>query len=115
MSYRRLGSRLQSCHDLPPKPDVTGSVLSVSESADTAPGEIAAQATSEEGVKVVYMVRPADRPERAGRPLTRSNGPTATPRLYITINDVVIGATVVRFEVFINSKKHGAFAWDRSR
>ncbi|KKK94601.1 hypothetical protein LCGC14_2681210, partial [marine sediment metagenome] len=43
--------------------DVTGSVLSVSETTDSAPGEIAAQAAPQEGGEVVYMSDPLDRPQ----------------------------------------------------
>ncbi|KKM95209.1 hypothetical protein LCGC14_1190480, partial [marine sediment metagenome] len=43
--------------------DVTGSVLSVSEKTDSAPGETAAQALLQEGGEVVYMSDPLDRPQ----------------------------------------------------
>ena len=91
--------------------DVTGSVLSVSESADTAPGEVAAQATAEEGGEVVYMSDPLDRPEELEGSTYKIKWPDSEHALYITINDVVIGGHRRPFEVFINSKNMEHFAW----
>uniref|UniRef100_UPI0025948037 adenosylcobalamin-dependent ribonucleoside-diphosphate reductase n=1 Tax=uncultured Sulfitobacter sp. TaxID=191468 RepID=UPI0025948037 len=91
--------------------DVTGSVLSVSESADTAPGEVAAQATAEEGGEVVYMSDPLDRPEELEGSTYKIKWPDSEHALYITINDVVIGGHRRPFEVFINSKNMEHYAW----
>lgn len=91
--------------------DVTGSVLTVSETADTAPGETPAQAVPSEGGEVVYMSEPLDRPQELEGSTYKIKWPDSEHALYITINDVVIGGHRRPFEVFINSKNMEHFAW----
>jgi ribonucleoside-diphosphate reductase alpha chain len=91
--------------------DVTGSVLSVSETTDKAPGETAAQTVPAEGGEVVYMSEPLDRPEELEGSTYKIKWPDSEHALYITINDVVIGGHRRPFEVFINSKNMEHFAW----
>ena len=91
--------------------DVTGSVLTVSESTDNAPGETAAQAAPMDGGEVIYMSEPLDRPEELEGSTYKIKWPDSEHALYITINDVVIGGHRRPFEVFINSKNMEHFAW----
>ncbi len=93
--------------------DVTGSVLSVSESADVAPGEAPAQVRSEahEGAEVVYMSEPLDRPETLEGQTYKLKWPDSNHAIYITVNDVILGGRRRPFEVFINSKNMEHFAW----
>ncbi len=91
--------------------DVTGSVLSVSETTDNAPGETAAQAMPQEGGEVVYMSEPLDRPQELEGSTYKIKWPDSEHALYITVNDVIIGGHRRPFEVFINSKNMEHFAW----
>jgi ribonucleoside-diphosphate reductase alpha chain len=89
--------------------DVTGSVLSVSESADVAPGEAPAQ--SGEGAEIVYMSEPLDRPTELEGMTYKLKWPDSNHAIYITVNDVILGGRRRPFEVFINSKNMEHFAW----
>jgi len=91
--------------------DVTGSVLSVSEATDSAPGETAAQPLVQEGGEVVYMSDPLDRPQELEGSTYKIKWPDSEHALYITVNDVVISGHRRPFEVFINSKNMEHFAW----
>ncbi|MGR3610412.1 MAG: adenosylcobalamin-dependent ribonucleoside-diphosphate reductase [Sulfitobacter sp.] len=91
--------------------DVTGSVLSVSEATDSAPGETAAQPLVQEGGDVVYMSDPLDRPQELEGSTYKIKWPDSEHALYITVNDVVISGHRRPFEVFINSKNMEHFAW----
>ena len=94
--------------------DVTGSVLSVSESADTAPGEAPGQvhgAVPSEGAEVVYMSEPLDRPAELEGATYKLKWPDSNHAIYITVNDIVMGGHRRPFEVFINSKNMEHFAW----
>ena len=91
--------------------DVTGSVLSVSETTDNAPGEKAAQAAPDEGGDVIYMSEPLDRPQELEGATYKIKWPDSEHALYITINDLVISGHRRPFEVFINSKNMEHFAW----
>ncbi|MBZ8118856.1 adenosylcobalamin-dependent ribonucleoside-diphosphate reductase [Roseovarius sp. LXJ103] len=93
--------------------DVTGSVLSVSESADVAPGEAPAQVRDyqHEGAEVVYMSEPLDRPETLEGQTYKLKWPDSNHAIYITVNDVILGGRRRPFEVFINSKNMEHFAW----
>ena len=86
--------------------DVTGSVLTVSESADKAPAD-APQA----GGEVVYLSEPLDRPAALEGATYKLKWPDSEHALYITINDIVIAGHRRPFEVFINSKNMEHFAW----
>ncbi|MEL7098400.1 MAG: adenosylcobalamin-dependent ribonucleoside-diphosphate reductase [Pseudomonadota bacterium] len=84
--------------------DVTGSVLSVSESSEDAP-------QVDTGADVIYMSEPLDRPEALEGNTYKVKWPDSEHALYITINDLVIGGHRRPFEVFINSKNMEHFAW----
>jgi ribonucleoside-diphosphate reductase alpha chain len=90
--------------------DVTGSVLSVSEKTEAAPGEAPEQARRE-GAEVVYLSEPLDRPAALEGQTYKIKWPGSEHALYITINDVVIAGHRRPFEVFINSKNMEHFAW----
>ncbi|KUP95079.1 adenosylcobalamin-dependent ribonucleoside-diphosphate reductase [Tritonibacter horizontis] len=93
--------------------DVTGSVLSVSESADTAPGEgsEAPQVTEANGAEVVYMSEPLDRPQSLEGHTYKLKWPDSEHAIYLTINDILINNHRRPFEVFINSKNMEHYAW----
>ena len=84
--------------------DVTGSVLSVSETSETAP-EIDA------GADVVYISEPLERPKELEGNTYKLRWPDSEHAIYITINDIVLGGHRRPFEVFINSKNMENFAW----
>ena len=93
--------------------DVTGSVLSVSESTDAAPGEATAQGAGETvpGAEVVYMSEPLDRPQALEGNTYKLKWPDSEHAIYLTINDIVINGHRRPFEVFINSKNMEHYAW----
>ncbi|MEP2718344.1 adenosylcobalamin-dependent ribonucleoside-diphosphate reductase [Pseudophaeobacter sp.] len=95
--------------------DVTGSVLSVSESADTAPGETAGAPhesdIGENGAEVVYMSEPLDRPQSLEGHTYKLKWPDSEHAIYLTINDIIISDHRRPFEVFINSKNMEHYAW----
>ncbi len=84
--------------------DVTGSVLSVSETSETVP-EI------DTGADVVYLSEPLERPKELEGNTYKLRWPDSEHAIYITINDIVIGGHRRPFEVFINSKNMEHFAW----
>ncbi|MCC5984553.1 MAG: adenosylcobalamin-dependent ribonucleoside-diphosphate reductase [Rhodobacteraceae bacterium] len=84
--------------------DVTGSVLSVSESSDTAP-------QADQGADVVYLSTPFDRPEALEGHTYKLKWPGSEHAIYVTINDTVINGHRRPFEIFINSKNMEHFAW----
>lgn len=84
--------------------DVTGSVLSVSEKADTEP-------KVDTGAEVVYLTEPLDRPAALEGATYKLKFPGSEHAIYITINDIVQGGHRRPFEVFINSKNMEHFAW----
>jgi ribonucleoside-diphosphate reductase alpha chain len=90
--------------------DVTGSVLTVSEKTDAAPGE-APEPGRGNGAEVVYLSEPLDRPAALDGQTYKVKWPGSEHALYITINDVVIAGHRRPFEVFINSKNMEHFAW----
>ena len=89
--------------------DVTGSVLSVSESSDKTPSE--APATTHGDGEVVYLSEPLDRPAALEGQTYKLKWPGSEHALYITINDIVIAGHRRPFEVFINSKNMEHYAW----
>ncbi|MGR3454240.1 adenosylcobalamin-dependent ribonucleoside-diphosphate reductase [Pseudooceanicola sp.] len=91
--------------------DVTGSVLSVSETTESAPGEEPKQAVPEEGGDVIYMQDPIDRPQALEGNTYKLKWPDSEHAIYITINDIVVSGRRRPFEVFINSKNMEHFAW----
>ncbi|MCZ0814057.1 MAG: adenosylcobalamin-dependent ribonucleoside-diphosphate reductase [Pseudomonadota bacterium] len=90
--------------------DVTGSVLSVSESTDEAPGESGAP-VPREGGEIVYMSEPLDRPTELEGATYKLKWPDSNHAIYITVNDIVLNGHRRPFEVFINSKNMEHFAW----
>ena len=90
--------------------DVTGSVLSVSESSDKTPSE-APQTHHSHGAEVVYLSEPLDRPAALEGHTYKLKWPGSEHALYITINDIIIAGHRRPFEVFINSKNMEHFAW----
>lgn len=89
--------------------DVTGSVLSVSESSESTPSETPAMAR--EGGDVVYLAEPLDRPGALEGQTYKLKWPGSEHALYITVNDIVIAGHRRPFEVFINSKNMEHYAW----
>jgi len=83
---------------------VTGSILTVSETADTAP-------QSDQGAEVIYLSEPLDRPEALEGQTYKLKWPVSEHAIYITVNDVVVGGRRQPFEVFINSKNMEHYAW----
>ncbi|WP_171120172.1 MULTISPECIES: adenosylcobalamin-dependent ribonucleoside-diphosphate reductase [unclassified Ruegeria] len=91
--------------------DVTGSVLTVSESADKVPGESADAPHEVDGGDVIYMSEPLDRPQSLEGSTYKLKWPDSEHAIYLTINDIVIGGRRRPFEVFINSKNMEHYAW----
>ncbi|APG47886.1 adenosylcobalamin-dependent ribonucleoside-diphosphate reductase [Phaeobacter porticola] len=95
--------------------DVTGSVLTVSESSDKAPGETAdaphESDMDENGAEVVYMSEPLDRPQSLEGHTYKLKWPDSEHAIYLTINDIIINGHRRPFEVFINSKNMEHYAW----
>lgn len=92
--------------------DVTGSVLTVSESSEKTPSEAPATAhAAQDGAEVVYLSEPLDRPAALEGATYKLKWPGSEHALYITINDIIIAGHRRPFEVFINSKNMEHFAW----
>ncbi len=91
--------------------DVTGSVLTVSESSDKVPGESADAPQEVDGGDVIYMSEPLDRPQSLEGSTYKLKWPDSEHAIYLTINDIVIGGRRRPFEVFINSKNMEHYAW----
>ncbi|SLN17773.1 Ribonucleoside-diphosphate reductase NrdZ [Roseovarius albus] len=94
--------------------DVTGSVLSVSENTESAPGEKPAQiegAMPSEGGDVVYMADPLGRPEELDGATYKLKWPDSNHAIYVTVNDILLNGRRRPFEVFINSKNMEHYAW----
>jgi len=83
---------------------VTGSVLAVSETSETAP-------QSDIGAEVIYLSEPLDRPEALEGQTYKLKWPVSEHAIYITINDIIVGGRRQPFEVFINSKNMEHYAW----
>jgi len=84
--------------------DVTGSVLSVSETSEKAPD-------ADRGAEVVYLTEPLDRPAALEGATYKLKWPASEHAIYITVNDIVQGGHRRPFEVFINSKNMEHYAW----
>ncbi len=91
--------------------DVTGSVLSVSESSEKAPGETADAPHQSDSAEVVYMSEPLDRPQSLEGHTYKLKWPDSEHAIYLTINDIIISDHRRPFEVFINSKNMEHYAW----
>ncbi|MDM7931380.1 adenosylcobalamin-dependent ribonucleoside-diphosphate reductase [Tabrizicola sp.] len=92
--------------------DVTGSVLTVSESSDKVPAEAPETARGgATGAEVVYLSEPLDRPAALEGQTYKVKWPGSEHALYITINDIFVAGHRRPFEVFINSKNMEHFAW----
>jgi len=83
---------------------VTGSVLTVSETAEDVP-------EAETGADVVYISEPLDRPQELEGNTYKLKWPDSEHAIYVTINDIVISGHRRPFEIFINSKNMEHFAW----
>ena len=90
--------------------DVTGSVLSVSETTSSTDAPVHIR-ESDEGSEVIYMSEPLDRPTELDGATYKLKWPDSEHAIYITINDLVIAGHRRPFEVFINSKNMEHFAW----
>ena len=90
--------------------DVTGSVLTVSETSDAAPAEALGN-VDRDGGEVVYLSEPLDRPAALEGATYKLKWPGSEHALYITVNDIIIAGHRRPFEVFINSKNMEHFAW----
>ncbi|SFR18913.1 adenosylcobalamin-dependent ribonucleoside-diphosphate reductase [Poseidonocella sedimentorum] len=84
--------------------EVTGSVLSVSETSETAP-------EADQGADVIYMSDPLDRPQALEGQTYKLKWPDSEHAIYLTVNDILVGGRRRPFEVFINSKNMEHFAW----
>ncbi|MBU2958894.1 adenosylcobalamin-dependent ribonucleoside-diphosphate reductase [Paracoccus sp. 1_MG-2023] len=84
--------------------DVTGSVLSVSETTEKTP-------EADQGADVVYLTEPLDRPAALEGSTYKLKWPDSAHAIYITVNDIVQGGHRRPFEVFINSKNMEHYAW----
>ena len=84
--------------------DVTGSVLSVSETSEKTP-EV------DQGADVIYMSEPLDRPQELEGSTYKLKWPDSEHAIYLTVNDILINGRRRPFEVFINSKNMEHFAW----
>ena len=84
--------------------DVTGSVLSVSETSEKAP-EI------DTGADVIYMAEPLDRPKSLEGSTYKLKWPESAHAIYLTVNDIVVDGRRRPFEVFVNSKNMEHYAW----
>ncbi len=91
--------------------DVTGSVLSVSESEPKSSEKPVLVETEESGAEVVYMSEPLDRPQSLEGATYKLKWPDREHAIYLTINDVIVGGRRRPFEVFINSKNMEHYAW----
>ncbi|ETW13153.1 ribonucleoside-diphosphate reductase [Roseivivax marinus] len=92
--------------------EVTGSVLSVSESSEgTKEDKAVLVHEAEDGAEVVYMSEPLDRPQTLEGNTYKLKWPDSEHAIYLTINDIVVGGRRRPFEVFINSKNMEHFAW----
>jgi ribonucleoside-diphosphate reductase alpha chain len=84
--------------------EVTGAVLSVSESREVVP-------EADKGADVVYISEPLDRPHALDGATYKLKWPVSEHAIYITINDIVVGGRRRPFEIFINSKNMEHYAW----
>ena len=84
--------------------DVTGSVLTVSETSEKTP-------ETDKGAEVVYLTEPLDRPAALEGATYKLKWPGSEHAIYITVNDIVRGGHRRPFEVFINSKNMEHYAW----
>ena len=87
---------------------VTGSVLTVSETAEKTPE---ADQGAAMGGEVVYLSEPLARPQALEGATYKLKWPDSEHAIYITINDIIQSGHRRPFEVFINSKNMEHFAW----
>ncbi|PKQ12258.1 MAG: ribonucleoside-diphosphate reductase, adenosylcobalamin-dependent [Alphaproteobacteria bacterium HGW-Alphaproteobacteria-1] len=89
--------------------DVTGSVLSVSESTEKRPEPVGNMPS--QGGEVIYMADPLDRPTELEGATYKLKWPDSNHAIYVTVNDIVLNGHRRPFEVFINSKNMEHYAW----
>ncbi|GAA6206876.1 adenosylcobalamin-dependent ribonucleoside-diphosphate reductase [Cognatishimia sp. WU-CL00825] len=90
--------------------DITGSVLTVSETKDQAPGENPADHVADTG-EVIYMAEPLERPQSLEGSTYKLKWHDSEHAIYLTVNDVIVNGHRRPFEVFINSKNMEHYAW----
>ncbi len=90
--------------------DITGSVLTVSESEEKAPGENPADQVADTG-EVIYMSEPLERPQSLEGATYKLKWHDSEHAIYLTVNDVIVNGHRRPFEVFINSKNMEHYAW----
>lgn len=93
--------------------DVTGSVLSVSETSSAKPEPAPALISSSHSAdgEIVYMTEPLDRPQALEGATYKLKWPDSEHAIYITLNDIVVSGHRRPFEIFINSKNMEHFSW----
>jgi ribonucleoside-diphosphate reductase alpha chain len=91
--------------------DVTGSVLSVSESTEKTPAETPQLAEEASHGDVIYMSEPLDRPQTLEGNTYKLKWPDSEHAIYLTVNDILVAGHRRPFEVFINSKNMEHYAW----
>ncbi|MHA6326914.1 adenosylcobalamin-dependent ribonucleoside-diphosphate reductase [Roseivivax sp. CAU 1753] len=91
--------------------DVTGSVLSVSDSEPRSSEQPVLVSESSDSAEVVYMSEPLERPQTLEGATYKLKWPDSEHAIYLTINDTIVGGRRRPFEVFINSKNMEHFAW----
>jgi ribonucleoside-diphosphate reductase alpha chain len=89
--------------------DVTGSVLSVSETTEKRPEQVGNMPS--QGGEVIYMADPLDRPTELEGATYKLKWPDSNHAIYVTVNDIVLNGHRRPFEVFINSKNMEHYAW----
>ncbi len=89
--------------------DVTGSVLSITDTAPSSAVTPPSDATAEDGI--VYMTQPLDRPDALIGKTYKLRWPESDHAIYITVNDIERDGRRRPFEVFINSKNMEHYAW----
>ncbi|MGE5546689.1 MAG: adenosylcobalamin-dependent ribonucleoside-diphosphate reductase [Solirubrobacterales bacterium] len=102
--------------------DITGSVLEVKKTGETAKAEADEPQLPLEKPKprpedhleagaVIHLTRPLDRPEALPGSTYKVRWPETDHAMYITINDIIQDGRRRPFEVFINSKNMEHYAW----
>src|SRR5690349_3358853 len=91
--------------------DVTGAVLEVKPTAETARAVTVPAVIGSRDGEVVYIAQPLARPEDLPGKTYKIKWPGSDHAIYITINDVVQDGRSRPFEIFINSKNMEHYAW----
>ncbi|MEM8698429.1 MAG: adenosylcobalamin-dependent ribonucleoside-diphosphate reductase [Pseudomonadota bacterium] len=89
--------------------EVTGSVLSVSETQPESTGQV--RDIGAQSGEVVYIAEPLERPETLQGQTYKLKWPDSPHAIYVTMNDTIVGGHRRPFEIFINSKNMEHYAW----